>query len=105
MPKSMEFANTFQLSVGEGIANTLGVSVMETLKNLLNHSFKTYAEKPAEFHRELSRFFGSAAITLEKMITKDLFQRLDLHYSKELEFETSINLARHGIILSQKGND
>jgi hypothetical protein len=105
MPKSPEFANMFQVSVAEGIANTLGVSVMETLKTLLKHSFEAYAEKPAELHRELSGVFGSAAITLEKMITKELFQRLDLHYSNQLEFETTVNLARRDMILSKRGNN
>jgi hypothetical protein len=105
MPKPLEFARIFQVSVAEGLANTLGVSVMETLKTLLNHSFETYAEKPAELHRELSRVFGFGATTLERMITKELFQKLDLHYSTQLDFETSVNLARHDMILSQRGND
>ena len=68
MPKSLGFANMFELSVGDGIANTLGVTVMQTLKNLLSHPFTTYAEKPAELHRELSRFFGSAASALDTRV-------------------------------------
>ncbi len=99
------FANTFQLSVAEGLANTLGAIVMQTLKNVLSYSFETYAEKPSELHRELSRVFGSGATTLERMITKELFQRLDLHYSNELDFETSINVARRDMILSERGNN
>src|SRR6266851_7656911 len=99
------FANIFQLSVAEGLANTLGAIVMQTLKNVLSYSFETYAEKPSELHRELSRVFGSGATTLERMITKELFQRLDLHYSNELDFETSINVARRDMILSERGNN
>ncbi len=99
------FANTFQLSVAEGLANTLGAIVMQTLKNVLSYSFETYAEKPSELHRELSRVFGSGATTLERMITKELFQRLDLHYSNEFDFETSINVARRDMILSERGNN
>ncbi len=78
---------------------------MQTLKNVLSYSFETYAEKPSELHRELSRVFGSGATTLERMITKELFQRLDLHYSNELDFETSINVARRDMILSERGNN
>jgi len=78
---------------------------MQTLKNVLSYSFETYAEKPSELHRELSRVFGSGATTLERMITKELFQRLDLHYSNEFDFETSINVARRDMILSERGNN
>jgi hypothetical protein len=99
------FANTFQVSVAEGLANTLGAIVMQTFKNVLSYSFETYAEKPSELHRELSRVFGSGATTLERMITKELFQRLSLHYSNELDFETSVNLARRDMILSERGNN
>ena len=95
----------FQLSVAQGLANTLGGIVMQTLKNALAYSFATYAEKPLELHRELSRVFGSGATILERMITKELFQRLDLRYSNELDFETSVNLARRDMSLSERGNN
>jgi hypothetical protein len=102
MPESIEFAKLFQASVSEGIANTLGRTVMETVRNLLSHPFTTYAEKPADLDRELLTVFGSGATTLEKMITKDLFERLDLHYSNQLDFETSINLARRDMAHGQR---
>jgi len=105
MRESREFANMFQLSVAEGLANTLGEIVMQTLKTLLSYSLETYAEKPSELHRELSRVFGSGATTLERMITKELFQRLNLHYPNELDFEESVNLARRDMILSTRGNN
>ncbi len=105
MPKPMEFANLFQASFAEGIAKTLGPNVMETLQDLLSHSFETYAEKPAELHRELSRVFGLVATTLEKMVAKELFQKLDLHYSTQLDFETSVNLARHDLVMAHRGNN
>src|SRR5207302_9399208 len=104
MRESREFANMFQLSVAEGLANTIGSIVMQTLKTLLSHTLETYAEKPSELHRELSRVFGSAATTLERMITKELFQRLSLRYSNDLHFETSVHLARRDMILSERGN-
>jgi hypothetical protein len=105
MRQSLGFANAFQVSVAEGLTNTLGAIVMQTLKSVLTYSFETYAEKPSEFHRELSRVFGSGATTLERMITKELFQRLDLRYSNELDFEASVNLARRDMLLSQRGNN
>jgi len=103
--ESREFADTFQLSVTEGLVNTLGAIVMQTLKTVLSYSLETYADKPSELHRELSRVFGSGATTLERVITKDLFQRLSLRYSNELDFETSVNLARRDTILSERGNN
>ena len=103
--ESREFANTFQLSVTEGLVNTLGAIVMQTLKTVLSYSLETYADNPSALHRELSRVFGSGATTLERMITKELFQRLSLRYSNELDFETSVNLARRDTILSERGNN
>src|SRR5438445_11970538 len=105
MRESLEFANMFQLSVAEGLANTLGSIVMQTLKTLLSHSMETYAEEPNELHRELSRVFGSSATTLERMIAKELFQRLSLRYSNELDCETSVNLARRDMIFSELGSN
>jgi len=42
---------------------------------------------------------------LERMIVKELFQKLNLHYtsSSELDFETSIGLARQDLSLLQRG--
>src|SRR5260370_34049511 len=87
--ESREFANTFQLSVTEGLVNTLGAIVMQTLKTVLSYSLETYADKPSELHRELSRVFGSVATTLERMITKELFKKLSLRYSNEVAVDTS----------------
>ena len=104
MRQSPGFANMFQASVAEGLANTLGAIVMQTLKSVLSYSFEAYAEKPSELHRELSRVFGSGATTLERMITKELFRRLDLHYY-DLDFEACVNLARRDMVLSERGNN
>ena len=105
MRQSPGFANVFEASVAEGLANTLGAIVMQTLKSVLSYSFETYAEKPSELHRELSRIFGSGATTLERMITNELFRRLDLQYSNELDFEASVNLARRDMVISEQGNN
>ena len=104
MRQSPGFANMFQASVAEGLANTLGAIVMQTLKSVLSYSFETYAEKPSELHRELSRVFGSGATTLERMITKELFRRLDLHYY-DFDFAACVNLARRDMVLSERGNN
>lgn len=102
MSKPVDFAVIFKSSIKEGITSTLGGVVMDSLQNLLKQPLEAYSEKPSELHSDLSRIFGSAGVTLEKMITKELFQRLDLHYSSELEFETSINLARRDVMLNQR---
>ncbi len=103
-PKS-DFSSIFQESVKEGLRNTLGETVMLTVVPLLKQSLQTYAEKPSEFHRELQFYFGFGALTLERMIVKELFQKLNLHYtsSSELDFETSIGLARKDLFLLQGG--
>src|SRR5206468_4270146 len=87
------------------LRTTLGETVMQTLVPLLKQTLQTYAEKPSEFHRELQFYFGFGALTLERMIVKELFQKLNLHYtsSSELDFETSIGLARKDLSLLQRG--
>jgi len=99
-----DFAGVFQASVKEGLRNTLGETVMLTIVPLLKQTLQTYAEKPGEFHRELQFYFGFGALTLERMIVKELFQNLSLHYtsSSELDFETSIGIARKDLSLLQR---
>ena len=105
MDLKSDFACVFQGSVKEGLRNTLGETVMLTIVPLLKQTLQTYAEKPGEFHRELQFYFGFGALTLERMIVKELFQNLNLHYtsSSELDFETSIGLARKDLSLLQRG--
>jgi hypothetical protein len=100
-----DFSSIFQESVKDGLRNTLGETVMLTVVPLLKQTLQTYAEKPSEFHRELQFYFGFGALTLERMIVKELFQKLNLHYtsSNELDFETSIGLARKDLSLLQRG--
>ncbi len=101
---AIDFEKAFFSSVRDGIRNTLGGPVMETLLTLLKQPFTIYSEKPEEFHHDLVKIFASAAATLEKMISKELFQRLDLHYPvSDLEFEACINLARRDMMLTQRG--
>jgi hypothetical protein len=78
---------------------------MLTIVPLLKQTLRTYADKPGEFHRELQFYFGFGALTLERMIVKELFQKLNLHYpsNNELDFETSIDLARRDLAMVQRG--
>src|SRR5713101_3633670 len=93
-----EFVTALQASIRNGIGNTLGVQVMETLLSLLKQPFQLYAEKPLEFQRDLHGIFGSASETLEKMIVKELFRKLNIRYpANELGFETCVNLARQDL--------
>jgi hypothetical protein len=102
-PKS-DFSSMFQASVKNGLRNTLGETVTLTRLPLLKQTLQSCAEKPGEFHRELQFYFGFGALTLERMIVKDLFQKLNLHYpsNNELDFETSIGLARKDLASIQR---
>ncbi len=79
---------------------------MLTVVPLLKQTFQMYAEKPGEFHRELQFYFGFGALTLERMIVKELFQKLNLHYpsGNELDFEASIGLAKEDLSVLQRRN-
>ena len=104
-PKS-DFSSMFQESVKDGLRNTLGETVMLTVVPLLKQTLQIYAEKPGEFHRELQFYFGFGALTLERMILKELFRKLNLHYpsNNELDFETSIDLARKDLASFQRSH-
>jgi hypothetical protein len=105
MVPKLDFSGIFQASVKDGLRNTLGETVMLTVVPLLKQTLEMYAERPREFHRELEFYFGFGALTLERMIVKDLFQKLNLHYppGNELDFETSIGLARNDLASIQRG--
>ena len=105
MDLKSDFVTVFLSSVKEGLRNTLGETVMQTIVPLLKQPLETYAEKPSELHSELQFYFGFGALTLERMIVKELFQKLNLHFtsSSELDFETSVGLARKDLSLFQRG--
>jgi hypothetical protein len=104
MDVKSDFSTVFQSSVRDSLRDTLGLTVMETLVPLLRQSLQAYAEKPSEFHRDLQFYFGFGALTLERMIVKDLFQKLNLHYptGNELDFETCVGLARKDLNLHNR---
>ena len=105
MDLKSDFVTVFLSSVKEGLRNTLGETVMLTIVPLLKQPLEIYAEKPSELHSELQFYFGFGALTLERMILKELFQKLNLHFtsSSELDFETSIGLARKDLSFFQRG--
>ena len=105
MDLKSDFVTVFLASVKDGLRNTLGETVMLTIVPLLKQPLETYAEKPSELHGELQFYFGFGAMTLERMIVKELFQKLNLHFtsSGDLDFETSIGLAKKDLSLLQRG--
>jgi hypothetical protein len=94
----------FQACVRAGLKNTLGETVMLTVVPLLKQSLEAYADKPDEFHHDLTFFFGYGALTLERMIAKELFQSMNLQYpiGQELDFETCIRLAKKDLLATRK---
>ncbi len=93
----VEFATALHDSIRSGIKNTLGEGVMETLLSHLKSPLQSYAVKPREFHNDLYSMFGNAAaVTLERMIVKDLFRKLNVLFPRgdDLDFETYVGLAK-----------
>ncbi len=85
----VELATALHDSIRSGIKNTLGEGVMETLLSHLKSPLQSYAAKPREFHNELHSIFGNAAAgTLERMIVKDLFHKLNVLFPRgdDLDF-------------------
>ncbi|HZD12445.1 MAG TPA: hypothetical protein VE177_02875 [Candidatus Binatus sp.] len=51
---------------------------------------------PDKFHARLTEILGYSAKVMEKMIVKDLFKRLNLHFdeARAFDFATCVNEAR-----------
>ncbi len=97
----MEFATALHDSIRSGIKNTLGEAVMESLLSHLKSPLQSYAVKPRELHKDLCSIFGNgAAVTLERMIVKDLFRKLNVLFPRgdDLDFETYVGLAKQATI-------
>ena len=77
---------------------------MQAIVSRLKQSLESYAEKPRDFHNDLEFFFGRGALTLERMITKELFKEMSLRYppEEELDFETCIGRAKKELLLAKK---
>lgn len=66
-----------------------------------------YIEDAGEFHRNLYEMFGDGAITLERLIAKELFRRLGLPYSErsDFDFKRCVNEGRELFIARQRELD
>lgn len=83
----------------------LGEDVLQAVRRLIR--LEECAERPDEFHQRLRPVFGDwGAKTLEKMIVKDLFQRLNFSMADRtpFDFERYVNQARVRLSNEKKGS-
>ncbi|MBI2184276.1 MAG: hypothetical protein HYU39_04870 [Thaumarchaeota archaeon] len=85
----------YEESILEGMNNTLGKGGTQAL--LFHLQLIQYANNPRQFHNNLYSILGPGAITLEKVIVKELFNRLNMRYDdrNDFDFEKHMDLARH----------
>ena len=77
-----------QSELGRGFTETLRTSILESLEDVLgkpalgalsaHFNMDRLAEDPTGLHDSLTEVFGNGAVVLEKLIAKELYQRLDL---------------------------
>jgi hypothetical protein len=65
-----------------------------------------YLEDPEELHRDLSVIFGAGAESLERVILKELFRRLNIPFEEgeNFDFVKSVEQARELFMVRMKGN-
>lgn len=69
-----------------GIRNVLGEPVLQAVRTRV--SLDNCARKPVEFHDQLVPVFGRwGAVILEKVIVRELFQRLNIPFAERGSFE------------------
>jgi len=90
---TIEFSNTLHESILDVLKNVLGEP---SVKAILFHLEPVQLENPKEFHIKLSSIFGEGAEILEKIIIKELFQRLNLPYEERsgFDFENNVEQAK-----------
>lgn len=70
----------------EATANVLGAGGAQSI--FFNLGLVQFVTRPKEFHDNLCRIFGSLARaeTMEKIIVKELYKKIDVPYYEEREF-------------------
>lgn len=92
--KEVQPADLMRKCIEEGMRNVLGDSGMQAV--LFHLQLVQYAKDPKEFHDNLYALLKDGAITLEKIIVKELLRRVGIQYDEReaFDFERQVNLAR-----------
>ncbi len=105
-PGLFDFSSVLRESIQNGIRNVLGEGVLQAVRSLLQ--IDKCAQQPEEFHGQLSLIFGEGGSnTLEKVIVKDLFQKLNLPITERspFDFEACVGQARIRTLNQQRVAD
>lgn len=96
-----DFSQILHGCIQDGLENALGESGMKVV--LLNTELTRYADHPEELHRNLYDVFKEGAFVLEKVIARELFQRLGVPYKDESDFDFArhVNRAKECFIAGQ----
>lgn len=85
----MEFREVFHECILDGLRDFVGESGTRAV--LFNIELSRYIDDPREFHADLYTIFKEGALSIEKVIVKELFRRLNLSYQEKSSFD----FARH----------
>ena len=98
-----DFSSVLRESIQNGIRNVLGEGVLQAVRSRLQ--IDKCSQQPEEFHGQLSPIFGEGgAKTLETVIVKDLFQKLNLPITERrpFTFEAYVDQARIRMLNQQR---
>lgn len=93
LSQKMGFSDLFCECIHDGMRYFLGESTSQAILFHLGKDLS--AMSPEEYDSRLSLIFKEGAETIEKMIVKELFRRLNIPYEGEsFHFEKHVDLAR-----------
>lgn len=102
MELERRFSQILNGSILDGLESALGESGMKAV--LSNVELAFCMDNPGELHRNLHGIFKEGAFVLEKVIVKELFQRLNVPYEEtgNLDFEGYVRHARKLFVSRQE---
>lgn len=98
----IEFSQVLHESILKGLKNALGETSAKVV--LLNMKSTRYVDSPEEFHRDLYAIFNEGALSLEKVIVKELFCRLSVPFEEkgDFGFAASVKCVKDLLVTRQK---
>ena len=103
MQSNTNFSEEFYESVVAGLKNVIGESPMKAA--IYHIGFSRSTASPEEFSGGLRRVFGPGSAVLEKIVAKELYQRLGLRFqdANNFDFASYVKRAREAFAVSSKG--
>jgi hypothetical protein len=100
--KNVKFSDILRACVETGLRNVLGEGSMHSV--LFYLQLDQLEQNPRELHNKLYSIFKDGAVILEKVVVKELYQRLDMLYVEReaFDFEEYVKSAERMFVIRAK---